>query len=1004
MAHRLTCPQGHDWEVPDSQTDTNGGLSVHCPICGSIANTLVDRAEALTPIWPDALSASRQTPPFVPQVQGYEILEELGRGGAGVVYKAWQTGLRRLVALKVLVSGASAGAAELARFQSEAEAVARLRHPHIVPIHEVGQADGRPYFVLEYLPGGSLASRLAKEPVQPRQAAEMVRTLARAIHFAHQNGILHRDLKPGNILLDADGTPKVADFGLAQRLQLEAAVLQDRLTPTGAILGTPSYMAPEQAAGRTRHLGPAADIYALGGILYETLTGQPPFLGTTITETLFLVLDAEPIPPRRLNPQVPRDLETICLRCLQKRPASRYASAAELADDLERFLDGRPIHARPVGRLERLLKWARRRPAQAALLVVCILALVLGAAGIFGHQVELQHKNTALAEALAAKEKQQRRNLELLRLTLEVEGSYGDYLDEQLKPLPHLTEIRSRLLDKRLAFYKPILDREPNDPQMRRTQGLAHLAVGVIQQKLSRYEEAEKSYRAALERLQLPDTQLSPDSRRALASAKVQYGILLNTLERDDEAGCFLAEGEELLDRLVIEAPSAENRHALALACHNRAAFLSKKGQRDLARQGYERAIDLRQRLMEEDPKDESYPRELAGSYINLAALFMRLPKRDPARAELRHAETLLKRLPPDVENRYLLAGVYLNLGILEQERAPSQAIESFQQALELWSKLSAQFPDVTDYRRRTAGAQFLLGLRYAAAGRLMEAEQALRRQVMLSRELVQQAPDNPTDQREVGQGLYYLAQVVQMRGRPAEAESLWREQQTLLEGLLRQQPEDVSLHRSLAQVLRQLGDLDRVRGIRWRFGPPWPPTPTPAHIGIALHDLSLLAMGPAYLTRAAQFYRRGMQEQRRLVKMDRARAIQYFTGLSSHAFDLVLVAEQRGSYEDMADAAKGAAEAARGLASQSDGGRLYRLAAGYAARCASLAARAGHLSEQERKARLQRHADEAIALLQSAVDAGFRNAVDLERAPAFASIRGCPEFQKLLTAMKQKR
>jgi serine/threonine-protein kinase len=950
------------------------------------------------------MPVSTRTPPFVPQVPGYEILEELGRGGAGVVYKAWQTGLHRLVALKVLASGAGAGPGELARFQSEAEAVARLRHPHIVPIHEVGQADGRPYFVLDYLPGGSLASRLAKEPAQPRQAAEMMQTLARAIHFAHQNGILHRDLKPGNILLDADGTPKVADFGLAQRLDLETAVLQERLTPTGMILGTPSYMAPEQAGGSTRHLGPAADIYALGGILYEMLTGRPPFEGPTLTETLLLVLDAEPIPPRRLNPQVPRDLETICLRCLQKRPASRYTSAADLADDLERFLDGRPIQARPVGRLERLLKWSRRRPAQAALLAVCILALVLGVAGIVWHQIELQQKNDALAKALAAEEKQQRRNLELLRLTLEVESSYGDYLDEQLKPLPHLTEIRSRLLDKRLAFYKPILDQEPNDPEMRRTQGQAHLAVGVIQQKLSRFEEAEKSYRAALERLELPEEQASPDSLRALASAKVQYGILLNTRDRDDEADHFLAEGEHLLDQLVTEAPDAENRRALALACHNRAAFLSKKGQREAARQGYERAIELRQRLMEEDPTDERYPRELAGSYVNLAALYSRVQQRDSARTELHRAEALLKSLPPDVENRYLLAGVYLNLGVLEPERTPAHAIAYFQQALELWSKLLAQFPEVTDYRRRTAAAYFLLGLRYAAAGQFTEAEEALRQHGTLSRELVQQAPNSLADQREVSQGLYYLGQVVQVRGRPAEAESLWREQQTLVEALLRRQPEDASLHQALALVLGQLGDLDRVRGIRWRFGPPWGLTPVPAHVGVALHNLSLLAIGPAYLARAADAYRRGMKEDRRLVKMDPARSVRHFTGLSRHAFALVLVAEQRNSYEDLADAAEGAAEAARGLASQSDGGRLYRLAAGYAASCAALVGRAEHLSEQERTARRRRHADEAISLLRSAEDSGFRNAADLERAPAFASIRSRPEFQKLLTAMKQKK
>ncbi|MGH7171718.1 MAG: hypothetical protein ACRELG_15690, partial [Gemmataceae bacterium] len=313
------------------------------------------------------------------------------------------------------------------------------------------------------------------------------------------------------------------------------------------------------------------------------------------------------------------------LRQLGEHSCREHVGRRRGSIDLARFLDGRPIHARPVGRVERLFKWARRRPAQAALITVCTLALLLGAAGISWHQIELQHKNKALAKALSAEEKQQRRNLELLRITLEVEGGYGDYLDRQLKPLPHVTDIRSRLLIKRLSFYKPILDREPNDPRMRQTQGLAYLAVGVIQQKLERFDEAEASYRAALERLELPSEQASPGSRRALASAKVQYGTLLDKRARDDEADRYLKEGEQLLDQLVTEAPEADNRRALALACHNRAAFLSKKGQRQAARKAYQRAIQLRKQLIEEDAKDDRYPRELAGSYINLAALFMRL-------------------------------------------------------------------------------------------------------------------------------------------------------------------------------------------------------------------------------------------------------------------------------------------------------------------------------------------------------------------------------------------
>jgi WD40 repeat protein len=310
-----------------------------------------------------APSGSGPRPPSVP---GYEIVKELGRGGMGVVYLARQVSLGRLVALKMIRAGAGADAEELGRFRFEAEAVARLQHPNVVQVHEVGEHDGLPYFSLEYFEGGSLAQRLAGTPMVARPAAELVELLARAVGAAHERGILHRDLKPANVLLTADGRPKVTDFGLAKRLGADAGHTQ-----TGAVMGTPSYMAPEQARGKTKEVGPAADVYALGAVLYECLTGRPPFRAATLMETLEQVCTRDPAAPRQLNPAVPRDLETVCLKALAKEPARRYASAAALADDLGRFLRGEPIAARRVGRGERLLLWSRRRPALAA---VCVLA------------------------------------------------------------------------------------------------------------------------------------------------------------------------------------------------------------------------------------------------------------------------------------------------------------------------------------------------------------------------------------------------------------------------------------------------------------------------------------------------------------------------------------------------------------------------------------------------------------------------------------------------------
>jgi WD40 repeat protein/tRNA A-37 threonylcarbamoyl transferase component Bud32 len=312
----------------------------------------------------------------LPAVAGYEILGVLGRGAMGVVYKARHTRLNRLVALKMILAGTHADRGQRQRFRVEAEAVARLQHPHIVQIHEIGEQDGRPYFALEYLEGGTLAGRVKDLTLSGPEAARVVEILARAIQAAHQKGVVHRDLKPGNVLV-AGGpdlplpqcTLKVADFGLARLMDVDS-----RQTGSGAVMGTPSYMAPEQAEGKSREVGPAADIYALGAILYDLLTGRPPFKAETPIDTLLQVISQEPAPPTRLNAKIPRDLETVCLKCLRKEPARRYGSAEALAEDLHRYLAGEPILARPVGRLERLAKWARRRPAAAALAAVSILA------------------------------------------------------------------------------------------------------------------------------------------------------------------------------------------------------------------------------------------------------------------------------------------------------------------------------------------------------------------------------------------------------------------------------------------------------------------------------------------------------------------------------------------------------------------------------------------------------------------------------------------------------
>ncbi len=369
-----------------------------------------------------------------PHVPGYEILGELGHGSMGVVYKARQRGVDRLVALKMIRAGSRAQPELLQRFLAEARVVASLQHPNIVQLHEINLEQDSPFFSMELIEGGSLAQRLLGRPQPFDESAQLVQTLARTVHVAHQNGIVHRDLKPGNILLHrkseirrgmalpsrpdgeaqarlragaqlakgepshdgfriSDFEPKVTDFGLAKQRR------DGTQTESGVILGTPNYMAPEQAEGKSHAVGPAADVYALGVILYELLTGRPPFRAESSTEMLLLLVQLEPVPPARLRARVPRDLETICLKCLHKEPARRYASAAELADDLERFLEGRPIVARPVSTPERLLRWCRRKPAAAALVASAVLLLGLAVAG--GLWLQRQHAEAEQRQARA---------------------------------------------------------------------------------------------------------------------------------------------------------------------------------------------------------------------------------------------------------------------------------------------------------------------------------------------------------------------------------------------------------------------------------------------------------------------------------------------------------------------------------------------------------------------------------------------------------------------------
>lgn len=370
----------------------------------------------------------------------YELVEEIARGGMGVIFKARQVSLNREVALKMILAGQLASPAEIQRFRTEAEAAANLDHPHILPIYEVGSHDGQHYFSMKLIDGGNLADHLAELRCQPRQAVSLLARCARAVQFAHERGVLHRDLKPANILIDRAGQPYISDFGLARKVEGDS-----RLTQTGAIVGSPSYMPPEQARAE-KQLTTAADVYALGAILYELLTGQPPFRGPTVLDTVMQVMEKEPAPPRQLDPRADADLAIIALKCLEKEPGRRYPSAAALADDLERWLAGEPIRARPTSSLERVRKWGKRNPALAAALGGLLALLIWGLVLLANLMYQREQRAREASESAAAAREAAERESNLRRA--------ADKARDQAEAEAHRAENERRAAERLLYFNR----------------------------------------------------------------------------------------------------------------------------------------------------------------------------------------------------------------------------------------------------------------------------------------------------------------------------------------------------------------------------------------------------------------------------------------------------------------------------------------------------------------------------------------------------------------------
>jgi len=536
---------------------------------GTIAQTPQEANQAA------GLSVGSSTTRPLPAIPGYEILGELGRGGMGVVYHARHIRLNRPTAIKMLIGGQFADPVAQVRFMVEAEVVALVQHPNVVQVYEFGQFEGQPFFALEYVHGVTLAEKLhTATRFTARAAAEMVAKLANAIAAAHTKGIVHRDLKPANVLLDADGEPKVTDFGLAK-------VGRSEMTATGAIMGTPSYMSPEQAAGRTREVGTATDVYALGVILYELLSGRTPFKGDSVMETIHQVLNREPVWPRTLQSSIPRDLETICLKCLEKEPKRRYSTAEALEADLRAYLQGRPIAVRPVGTVETAIKWARRRPTMAALLLVTLL----GVAGIVWKYIDAE---------------QQRDIAEEKSRDAELQKQLAQEKQKEAEQQRGIAEVRRIEAEQQKSIAE--MRRRESEEQRETAQEVSQFMGGVFEDAnplalTGRMFGVQKRGQGALTALEVVDRAAAklktdlldkPGIRAALLE---RIGNVYLDLGRTQDAGKLLNEAMELRRKFY-----GVDNAAVASSWHSLGMFHLNIGELEQAGKDFEQALAMRRK------------------------------------------------------------------------------------------------------------------------------------------------------------------------------------------------------------------------------------------------------------------------------------------------------------------------------------------------------------------------------------------------------------------------
>jgi serine/threonine-protein kinase len=989
-----------------------------------LAADLADQFELADALGDNRTPAGRFPPPAsVPAVPGYEVLRELGRGGMGVVYKARQVSLGRVVALKVILSGGHAGEEERRRFLAEAEAVARVRHPGIVQVYDYGTHEGLPFFSLELCDGGSLADRLAGTPLAAAEAATLAEQLARAVQAAHDAGVVHRDLKPANVLLcrrPGGAEPKVTDFGLAKRVEGGPG-----LTRTGAVVGTPSYMAPEQARAE-KDVGPLADVYALGAVLYECLTGRPPFRAATAYETLAQVVGQEPAAVRQLQAGVPADLETICHKCLQKDPARRYGSAEAMADDLRRFLEGRPIAARPTGRAERLWRWCRREPLVAGLLAAVFVALTAGAAVSTALAVrastkakeaeesaewadrkaeEAEQARAKVAEQRGIAEEEKRRAQKAEADTLaDYRASTDDAIEQLIGSRPTLGPQERTYLERTLKRWQEFAKRKGDDEHSVALRAEGHFRVASLWDKLSRRDEARREYETA----------------------------------------------RELRQRLVGAFPSVPQYLRDLAATHNNLGnLLAGLGKRDEARKEYEAARDIKKKLADAFPSVPQHQLDLARTHGNLGILLMGLGQTDAARREHEQARKLLKKLADafaDVpQYRKDLAGTHANLGVLLVGLGKgAEARKEYEAARDLQKKLAESSPDVPGYLEQLARSQYNLGLLLAGLGKGAEARREYEAARDLQKKLADTFPSMPRYQRELAATHHNIGYLLAGLGKRDEARREYETARGLQKKLADAFPDvpqhlwDLgNTHNNLASLLADLGNRGEARreyettcDLRKKLAETFPPVPryqvdlggSYCSFGSLLHndgkpaeslrlfDLAIRTLTPVYQNdprtpRARQFLRTSHENRalayRQLKKHAEAvkdwdRAVELSPKSEQPPFR-VSRANSRVLAGQVAEAVAEVEELTKQPQASAPAAPKWNAAQWYNFACVYAVA-SGKVADKK-----QEYADRAMALLRRAVQAGLKEAAHLARDTDLDPLRDRDDFKKLLADLQSR-